>query len=190
MSLAEVMLECQAMIEPQAQKRGISMTFPRFDKPVLRQRRPDPGEAGSHQPAFQRDQVQQGAAERSSWTAPRARRNAFASASRTPARDCLRKSWRSCSSRSIGSDRRRSARGRHRHRPGGEQAAGRTDGRRRSAWKAPSASGSVFWFELNSAAAPQLAVDRSRARGDPDGAGAGTARRCARCSMSRTTRPT
>ena len=27
-SLAEVMLECQAMIEPQAQKRGIRMTFP------------------------------------------------------------------------------------------------------------------------------------------------------------------
>ena len=31
MSLAEVMFECQAMIEPQAQKRGISMTFPHFD---------------------------------------------------------------------------------------------------------------------------------------------------------------
>ena len=28
--------------------------------PVFRQGRPDPGEAGSHQPAFQRDQVQQG----------------------------------------------------------------------------------------------------------------------------------
>jgi PAS domain S-box-containing protein len=32
-SLAEVMLECQAMIEPQGQKRGIKMTFPRFDLP-------------------------------------------------------------------------------------------------------------------------------------------------------------
>ena len=30
-SLAEVMLDCQAMIEPQAQKRGIQMTFPQFD---------------------------------------------------------------------------------------------------------------------------------------------------------------
>jgi PAS domain S-box-containing protein len=30
-SLAEVMSECQAMIEPQGQKRGIKMTFPRFD---------------------------------------------------------------------------------------------------------------------------------------------------------------
>ncbi len=30
-SLSEVMLECRAMIEPQAQKRGIGMSFPRFD---------------------------------------------------------------------------------------------------------------------------------------------------------------
>jgi PAS domain S-box-containing protein len=30
-SLAEVMSECQAMMEPQAQQRGISMTFPQFD---------------------------------------------------------------------------------------------------------------------------------------------------------------
>ncbi len=34
-SLAEVMLECQAMIEPQAQKRGITMTFPEFDFPYF-----------------------------------------------------------------------------------------------------------------------------------------------------------
>jgi len=33
-SLAEVMLECQAMIEPQAQQAGIRMTFPRFDVPT------------------------------------------------------------------------------------------------------------------------------------------------------------
>ena len=32
-SLVEVMLECRAMIEPQAHKRGISMSFPRFDAP-------------------------------------------------------------------------------------------------------------------------------------------------------------
>jgi PAS domain S-box-containing protein len=32
-SLAEVMLECQAMMEPQAQKSGIHMTFPQFDIP-------------------------------------------------------------------------------------------------------------------------------------------------------------
>jgi PAS domain S-box-containing protein len=32
-SLAEVMLECQAMIEPQAQKHGISVAFPHFEMP-------------------------------------------------------------------------------------------------------------------------------------------------------------
>ena len=32
-SLIEVMLECQAMIEPLARRRGISMTFPSFDMP-------------------------------------------------------------------------------------------------------------------------------------------------------------
>ena len=34
-SLAEVMIECQAMIEPQGQKRGISMTFPQFNAPLF-----------------------------------------------------------------------------------------------------------------------------------------------------------
>jgi signal transduction histidine kinase/ActR/RegA family two-component response regulator len=34
-SLVEVMLECRAMIEPQAQKRGLAMTFPRFEIPYF-----------------------------------------------------------------------------------------------------------------------------------------------------------
>src|SRR6202020_1181970 len=34
-SLAEVMLECQAMIEPQSQKRGVKMIFPQFDVPCF-----------------------------------------------------------------------------------------------------------------------------------------------------------
>ncbi|HYU91812.1 MAG TPA: PAS domain S-box protein [Gemmatimonadales bacterium] len=34
-SLAEVLFECQAMIEPQAQTRGICMTFPRFEVPCF-----------------------------------------------------------------------------------------------------------------------------------------------------------
>ncbi len=34
-SLAEIMLECQGMIEPQAQQRGIRMIFPRFDAPCF-----------------------------------------------------------------------------------------------------------------------------------------------------------
>ncbi len=33
-SLAEVMLECQAMIEPQAQKRGVTLTFPQSGIPA------------------------------------------------------------------------------------------------------------------------------------------------------------
>ena len=34
-SLSEVMVECQAMIEPQSLKRGIQMTFPQFDTPAF-----------------------------------------------------------------------------------------------------------------------------------------------------------
>jgi PAS domain S-box-containing protein len=34
-SLAEVMWECQAMMEPEGQQRGISMAFPRFDNPIF-----------------------------------------------------------------------------------------------------------------------------------------------------------
>jgi CheY-like chemotaxis protein/anti-sigma regulatory factor (Ser/Thr protein kinase) len=34
-SLDGIMLECQSMIEPQAQKRGIRLTFPRFDDPCF-----------------------------------------------------------------------------------------------------------------------------------------------------------
>ncbi|MGA8004617.1 MAG: ATP-binding protein, partial [Burkholderiales bacterium] len=34
-SLAEVMLECRAMIEPQAQRRGLNMTFPIFEVPCF-----------------------------------------------------------------------------------------------------------------------------------------------------------
>jgi signal transduction histidine kinase/ActR/RegA family two-component response regulator len=34
-SVAEVLFECQTMIEPEALQRGINMTFPRFDVPVF-----------------------------------------------------------------------------------------------------------------------------------------------------------
>ena len=34
-ALDAIMLECQTMIEPQAQKRGIRMSFPRFDRPCF-----------------------------------------------------------------------------------------------------------------------------------------------------------
>jgi len=35
LSFAEVMLECQTMMEPQAQSRGIRLTFPEFDDPFF-----------------------------------------------------------------------------------------------------------------------------------------------------------
>ena len=35
MSLTEVLLECQTMIEPQAQKRGVRVSFPRIDTPCF-----------------------------------------------------------------------------------------------------------------------------------------------------------
>jgi len=35
MSLVDVMLECEAMIEPQTQKNGIRMSFPRFESPYF-----------------------------------------------------------------------------------------------------------------------------------------------------------
>lgn len=35
MSLSEVLLDCQAMIEPQAQKKGIRISFPQFDSPYF-----------------------------------------------------------------------------------------------------------------------------------------------------------
>ena len=56
----------------------------------------------------------------------------------------------------LGQEARR--RGRHRHRPGGEQAAGRADGRRRSAWRAPSGWAACSGSSWRSAAAPQLAA--------------------------------
>ena len=34
-SLAEIITECQGMIDPQAQKRGIKMSFPKFDTPFF-----------------------------------------------------------------------------------------------------------------------------------------------------------
>jgi CheY-like chemotaxis protein len=34
MSLGEVLQDCKGMIEPQAAKRGITLTFPKFDKPL------------------------------------------------------------------------------------------------------------------------------------------------------------
>ena len=52
------MAECQGMIEGQAQKSGIQMTFPRFDKPCFVHADRTRLTQIAHQPAVQRDQVQ------------------------------------------------------------------------------------------------------------------------------------
>ena len=57
-SLTDILHECQGMIESQAQQRDIKLIFPRFDISCLCQCRPDPGQAGSDQPADQCDQIQ------------------------------------------------------------------------------------------------------------------------------------
>jgi PAS domain S-box-containing protein len=129
-SLTEVMFECQAMIEPQGQKRGIKMTFPQFDVPLLCGCRSDPVEAGSHQPSFQRDQVQPG--ERNGRRGRGLRR---APGTRSRQRQGHRRGIASghadaAFSAVQPSRTRAQQRGRHGHRPGDEQAAGGTDGRR------------------------------------------------------------
>jgi signal transduction histidine kinase len=60
MSLRDVMLECKTMIEPQATKRGIHMTFPEFDGPYFIDADRTRRETDTDQPLFQCDQVQQG----------------------------------------------------------------------------------------------------------------------------------
>ena len=57
-SLAEVMRDCQAIMESQAQQRGIRITFPQVDSHLVCPCRSNPGKAGSHQPSFQRHQIQ------------------------------------------------------------------------------------------------------------------------------------
>ena len=137
-SLVEVMLECEAMIEPQAQQRGIRISFPPFDpawfvnadrtrvKQVLIN-------LLSNAIKYNREQ---GTVEvRCSLVTPertphqrQGQRRGIVSGKAGAAVSAVQ------SARARG--RRR---GRHRHRPGGHQATGRTDGRHRSAWKARSA---------------------------------------------------
>ena len=188
-SLAEVMLECQAMIEPQAQKRGISMTFPRFDDPVLRQGRPDAGQAGPDQPAVQRDQVQQ------------AGRHGRRGVHRERRRDRIRISVRDTG---AGLTPEKLAQlFQPFNRLGKEASAEEGTGIGLVVTKrlvelmggaigveSTVGVGSVFWIELNLTAAAAACRRRSRARRAGRGRRCRTARRCAPCSMSRTTRPT
>ena len=128
-SLADVMRECQAMIEPQAQKRGISVAFPRWRSRTLS--------------SADRTRLKQILINLLS--------NAikYNTVGGTVVVDCIVRHVRAHSHRCQGHRRRivsrkhRTAvpavqsprtggerRGRHRHRPGGCQAAGRIDGGR------------------------------------------------------------
>jgi signal transduction histidine kinase len=56
-SLTEVLAECRAMVEPQAQQRSIGMMFARLEQP-RHVNRPHAAQAGADQPAVQRHQIQ------------------------------------------------------------------------------------------------------------------------------------
>ena len=187
-SLADVMLECQTMIEPQAQQRGIHVSFPALDGPALRPGRPDPSEAGPDQPAVERDQVQPGGrcggrelCRQHAGTRAHRRRGHR----RGPVTRRHRAAVPVVQSPRAGGEHGR----RHGNRPGGVQAAGRIDGRRhrRGEHGRPG----------------QRVLDRAEP-GDRDCSSPATtalpaaipprparcSRTCAPCSTSKTTRPT
>jgi signal transduction histidine kinase len=58
MALAEVLADCQAMIEPQACQGGIDLDFVAHGRAAARAGRPHAGQAGVREPAVQRHQVQ------------------------------------------------------------------------------------------------------------------------------------
>jgi signal transduction histidine kinase len=124
------MLECRAMIEPQAQKRGIGMSFPRFDTPCFVK--------------ADRTRIKQvlinllfNAIKYNTPGGTVVRRGAAGAAGHS-LRISVRDTGAGLSPEQLaqlfqpfnrlGKESRR--RGRHRHRPGGDQAAGRADGRR------------------------------------------------------------
>ncbi len=177
-SLVEVLIECRAMIEPQARQRGIGMTFPSFRRSAVHQCGPHPRQAGADQPAVQRHQVQPAAG--------RGGRQVRAGAARLDPHQRARhrrrpdgRTARAAVSAVQPAGQGGRSRGGHRHRPGGDQAAGGTDGRRdrrrergrdrqRVLGRLPGGSGAA----ASRAAGAATVVEQPRRRP--------TARRCAR----------
>jgi len=165
-SLAEVMLECQAMIEQQGQKRGITMTFPVFDVPCFVE--------------VDRTRLKQVLINLLSNAIKYNRENGTVIVEADSARnapDRIRISVRDTGAglppdmllqlfqpfNRLGQERITEGTGiglvmckRLVELMGGEIGVESTVG-----------SGSVFWFELNSAMPPQLVVDRAKAAGAP-----------------------
>ena len=187
-SLVEVMLECRAMIEPQAHKRGIRMTFPRFDIPCF--------------VSADRTRVKQVLINLLFNAIKYNKPNGEVEVEYTlrppnSIRICVRGHGRgacpgtACAAfPAVQSPRQGGQRGgRHRHRPGGHQAARRTDGGRHRRGERRRRRQHVL---------DRTEPDHSAAICDPGnrrcrvGAAAGVRmeRRCAPCSTSKTTRPT
>ena len=128
-SLAEVMLECQAMIEPQAQKRGISMTFPQFDMPCFVNA--DRTRVKQVLINLLSNAIKYNQQRGNGGRGLRLRRHRTHSHQRQGHRRRLASGQAGAALPAVQSPRAGGQRrGRHRHRPGGEQAAGRADGRR------------------------------------------------------------
>ena len=128
-SLSEVMCECQAMIEPLGQKRGISMTFPQFDLPCFVEAdrtRLKQILINLLSNAIKYNRTNGTVAVEA--VRPAATRNVFALASRIPAQGCSGHAGAAFPAFQP-SRAGEKHRGRYGHRPGDEQAAGGTDGR-------------------------------------------------------------
>ena len=187
-SLGEVMSECQAMMEPEAQQRGVTMTFPGFDKAAFVKRRPDPPQADCHQPALQRDQVQQAAG--NGRRGVRHEQPGAHAHQRQRHRRGIVAGKAGAAVPAVQPARARSGgRGRHGHRTGGHQATGRADGGR--AWRGQHRRQRKRVL-VRSAFEHRAARRRrtSRRRGPATKRQRRPRRGCARCSMSRTTRRT
>ena len=187
-SLSEVMSECQAMMEPQAQQRRHPHDLSPVRPPDLCQRRSDPLEADCHQPAFQRDQIQQGAG--NGGRGLHGERPGTHSHQRQGYRRGIASGKAGATLPAVQSTRPGSRRrGRHGHRPGGDQAIGRTDGGRPRRGKHGRGGKRVLVRTDLGCGAPTCSPER-RSRGLCPTASCRPARRGAPCSMSRTTRRT